>query len=84
MLQYVINAPEGPLNWAFDLWGGGNCIYRNVPKYRNELEIPKRTIKYIGKYRFGSCLNTGIEKVLKNVCTRIEKGGEVVFHKCNN
>ena len=32
----------------------GNCIYRNVPKYRNELEIPKRTIKYIGKYRFGS------------------------------
>ena len=34
----------------------GDCIYRNVPKYRNELEIPKRTIKYIGKCRFGSCL----------------------------
>ena len=32
----------------------GNCIYRKVPKYRNELEIPKRIIKYIGKGRFGS------------------------------
>ena len=52
----------------------GDCIYRNVPKYRNELEIPKRTIKYIGKCRFGSLIVcTKIEKVLKNVCTGIDK-----------
>ena len=41
--------------------GWDNCIYRNVPKYRNELEIPKRTINIQGKvvsvvaflYRYG-------------------------------
>ena len=39
---------------SVEQWIWGNCIYRNVPKYRNELEIPKRIIKYIGKGRFGS------------------------------
>ena len=38
----------------FCFFCSGDCIYRNVPKYRNELEIPKRTIKYIGKCCFHS------------------------------